>query len=400
MKKIIKRKSYQNKIEPHIENGLIKVFVGQRRVGKSYILFQTIEYLKSKYKKSNIIYINKEDFEFDDIKTFSDLIKYVESHSSETEKNFLFIDEIQDIADFEKALRHFQTKDIYDMYCTGSNAKLLSGELATYLAGRYIKIHIHSLSYLEYLDFHNLKDDDDSLLSYLKYGGMPHLINIRNDENVYFEYLQNIFDSIVLRDVVERYKIRNIQFLNDLINFISDNVGSLLTAKNISDYLKSQKINIQPKTILEYLGYLENVFLINRVKRMDVIGKKIFEISDKFYFEDIGIRNITTQYTLKDIAKILENIVFNHLRINDYNVFVGKLENREIDFAAQKNNDRVYIQVAYLIADENTHNREFGNLLKISDNHRKIVVTMDDVNANSYKGIEHINIRKFLTDFE
>lgn len=400
MKRIIIRQSYHDRIEPHISNGLIKVFVGQRRVGKSYILFQTIEYIKKSIQDSNIIYINKEDFEFDGIKTYADLIKYVESQKSESHKNFLFIDEIQDITDFEKALRHFQAKDNYDIYCTGSNAKLLSGELATYLAGRYIKIKIHPLSYLEYLDFHNMEDSDTSLQTFLKFGGMPHLINIRNDENVYFEYLQNIFDSIVLRDVVERYKLRNVRFLTDLVHFVADNTGSLVTAKKISDYLKSQNINIQPKTVLEYIEYLENVFLIKKVKRKDVVGKKIFEIGEKYYFEDLGIRNITTQYTIKDIAKILENIVYNHLSINGYFVNIGKLEDKEIDFIAEKNNETVYIQVAYLITNEKTHEREFGNLLQINDNYRKIVVTMDQIANSNYKGVEHMNIRTFLKSFK
>jgi len=399
IKKYKHRYGYFNQIKPYIGDSLIKVLIGQRRVGKSYILIQMIDEIKKLFVNSEILYINKEEFEFDFIKNYSDLISYVENKRKTKKKLFLFIDEIQDIIEFEKALRHFQAKGNYDIYCTGSNAKLLSGELATYLAGRYVQIRIFSLSYIEFLQFHEHKDSNESLLKYIKFGGMPHLINLKNDERVYSEYLRNIYDTIVLRDIVSRYKVRNVRFLQDLIYFLADNLGSIVSAKSISDYLKSQNINLLPKTILEYLYYLETVFFVERVKRTDISGRKIFEIGDKFYFEDIGMRNALMPFNQKDINKILENLVYHHLRTKGYGVFVGKLGDKEIDFVAEKNGNKIYIQVAYLIPDEKTHEREYGNLLKIGDNWRKIVVTMDELADGNYKGIEHWNIRKFLTLF-
>ncbi len=398
-KRNIIRTEYHKIIEPYIGDSLIKVLTGQRRTGKSYILYQLIEKLSAEHSEENIIYINKEDFSFDSIKTYKDLIAYVEAKQKRDDPVFLFIDEIQEIEEFEKALRHFQSKGGYDIYCTGSNAKLLSGEIATVLAGRYILIRVHSLSYTEFLEFHNLEDSSESFQKYIQFGGMPHLINLRDEQSVYLEYLRNVFDSIVLRDIVARYGIRNVNFLQDLIHFLADNTGSIFSAKSISDYLKSQKINLLPKTILEYLQYLETVFIVDRVKRAEIGGKKIFDTGSKFYFEDLGIRHILAPYNQKDINKVLENLVYHHLRVKRYKVYIGKLKEKEIDFTAEKDDKIIYIQVSYLIPDEKTHEREFGNLLKIEDNNRKIVVSMDEPAGGHYKGIEHWHIREFLKDF-
>jgi len=398
-KNFIYRDGYFKLLEPYIGDSLIKLLIGQRRVGKSYILYQFMEEIRKLNPASDIIYIDKEDYSFDGIKNYSDLIFYVESNRTVKGKQYLFIDEIQEIKDFEKGLRHFQSNGNYDIYCTGSNATLLSGEIATYLAGRYIQIRVFSLSFPEFLKFHNLQPSNESLQKYILYGGMPYLINLKNDKQVYFEYLRNIFDSIVLRDIVARYRIRNVSFLQDLIRYLADNIGSVVSAKRISDYLKSQKINFLPKTILEYLHYLESVFFVDRVKRTEVGGKKIFEIGDKFYFEDLGMRHSIVPFQQKDINKVLENLVYHHLRVMRFEVLVGKQGDREIDFVAEKNGKKYYIQVAYLIPDEKTHDREFGNLLKIEDNCPKMVVTMDELAGGDYKGIEHWSILKFLTDF-
>jgi len=276
----------------------------------------------------------------------------------------------------------------------------LSGELATTLAGRYIQFHIHSLTYKEFLDFHELSASNKTLYDYIKYGGMPHLVNLRRDEEVYYEYLKNIYDSIILRDIVARYNIRNVHFLHNLIEFLADNIGSIVSAKKISDYLKSQQISIMPQTVLDYLVYLESVFYVERVKRKKVGGKKIFEIGDKFYFEDLGMRHAIIPFQQKDINKVLENLVFHHLRANGYRVFVGKIGNHEVDFIAKKQEKTVYIQVAYIIIDEKTHEREFENLLKIPDNNPKYVISIDEFAENSYKGIFHWSILKFLLEFE
>ena len=397
----IYRAAYYKQIEPYIgDNKLIKVLIGQRRVGKSYILFQLMEEIKKRNPAMEILYINKEDYAFDFIKSYSDLIAYLKLKKKSKGNTCLFIDEVQDIQSFEKALRSLQASGIYDIYCTGSNASLLSGELATYLAGRYIQIRIYSLTYPEFLQFHKLKESAESFQKYIKFGGMPHLINLRNEERIYYEYLRNIIDSIVLRDVVSRFKVRNVGFLQDLIHFLADNIGSIVSAKRISDYLKSQKINLLPKSVLEYLYYLETVFFVEKVKRTEIGGRKIFEIGDKFYFEDLGMRHTLIPFQQKDIHKVLENLVYHHLRSKQFDVFIGKQGDREIDFVAERNGEKYYIQVAYLIPDEKTHEREFGNLLKIGDNFPKMVVSMDELAGGQHKGIEHWSIRKFLTKFD
>jgi uncharacterized protein len=400
MRTNIKRPAYFNQIEPYIGDALIKFLTGQRRVGKSFILRQISEAIAEKDPTVRLVYINKEDYTFDHLKTDKELMEYINSLSPSEAKTTLLIDEVQEIEGFEKALRSLQLTGRYDIYCTGSNATLLSGELSTMLAGRYIQIRVFSLTYPEFLVFNNFGDTNGALQKYIRTGGMPHLINLKHDESVHFEYLSNVFDSIVLRDIVSRYGVRNVRLLQDLIVYLADNVGSLVTAKRISDFLKSQKINIQSKTILEYLYYLETVFCIDRVKRTEVNGRKIFEIGDKFYFEDLGIRHCQVPFQLKDIGKVTENLVYHHLKALRYNIYVGKMGDKEIDFVCDRDGKTLYVQVAYLIVDEKTHQREFGNLLNINDNCRKILVSWDPVSGNDYKGIEHWNIRNFLMGFE
>ena len=399
-KKIIPRQNYFKQIEPYIGDQLIKVIIGQRRVGKSYILLQLMDEIRRIEPLAEIIYINKEDLAFDSIKNYKDLTDWLQLKIKSEKKTYLFIDEVQEIDGFERALRSFQNDGNYDIYCTGSNATLLSGELATYLAGRYIQIRVFALTYLEFLQFHNLKDNSECLHQYIKYGGMPHLINLKKEERVYYEYLRNVFDTIILRDVVARYKVRNIRFLQDLVHFLADNTGSIVSAKRISDYLKSQNIRLLPKSVLEYLYYLESVFFINRVKRTEIGGSKIFDIGDKFYFEDLGMRHALVPFQQKDINKVLENLVYHHLKAMRFNVFIGKQNEKEIDFVAERDGIKYYIQVAYLILNEKTHESEFGNLLKIEDNFPKMVISMDEYAEGDYKGITHLNIRKFLTTFD
>ncbi len=393
----IPRKHYLDKIIPFIGKNLIKVITGQRRVGKSYFLFQLMDYIKNQNTDANNIYISKELFEYSEIVTFSDLIVFVEAQIRENIQNCLFIDEIQDIEQFEKALRHFQAKNNVDIYCTGSNANMLSGELATYLSGRYIEFKMFGLSYPEFLEFHNLNDSNETLTTYFEYGGLPYLINLKPERTVIAEYLRNIYSTILYKDVVSRWNIRNTHFLESLVLFLAHNTGNVISAKKISDYLKSQKQNISTQLVLNYLHYLEQAYFIFGVMRSEISGKKIFEIGEKYYFEDIGIRNALIGFQLQHINQFLENIVFIHLKIAGYDVTVGKSGDREIDFVAEKENRRIYIQVAYIIADEQVRNREFGNLIAIKDNHEKIVVSSDEFTTD-YQGCKHINIRKFLTD--
>lgn len=393
---IKKRDVYIRRIKPFVRKPIIKVLTGQRRVGKSYLLFQLIGEIQTAEPDANIIYINKEDMAFDFIRSPSDLHTYVLSQLKESSRNYIFIDEIQDIPEFEKALRSLLLNEQNDIYITGSNARMLSGELATYLSGRYVEFTVYSLSYLEFLQFHNLEDSTLCYDLYARYGGLPYLINLELTDEVANEYLKSIYSTIVYRDVVSRYNLRNTAFLERLVQFISENIGSLFSAKNISDYLKSQQTAISVNQILNYVEYLSSAFLIHRVERYDIIGKRIFEIGEKYYFENMGIRNIVVGYRLPDKAKILENIVYNQLLYLGYSVKVGNIGSSEIDFVCEKSSEKLYIQVALRLDKEQTTEREFGNLLKIQDNYPKIVITEEEFHGNTYEGIKNISVREFL----
>jgi predicted AAA+ superfamily ATPase len=395
---LIERPIYTKKIMPFVDKDIIKVLTGQRRVGKSYILFQLILEIKKQNPASNVIYINKEMKPFEYIVNDSLLYEFVKSNLKPNIKNYLFIDEIQDITGFEKALRSLLAEGVCDIFITGSNAKLLSGELATFLSGRYLTFAVHSLSYREFLEFFSLENSSENLSKYIAVGGMPYMRTIGLDENQVYEYLKNVYASILLRDVVARENIRNVRFLENLVDFLADNIGSLFSASNISKYLKSQQTTITTQVVLNYIKALCNAFFIRQVSRYDIKGKQLFEYGEKYYFEDIGLRNAIRGFNrAADIGKIIENLVYNHLQQLGYTIYVGQIDNEEIDFIAELNGNKIYVQAAYLLSDEQTRKREFGNLLKISNNYRKYVVTMDEYNTNSnFEGIEHIHLRHFL----
>lgn len=396
MTEYIERPLYIDRLKPFIGKSLIKVLIGQRRVGKSYLFMQVRDLIIKQSPDTQIIYINKEQHEFSKIKNSDDLFLYLKEKVKENGKVALFIDEIQDIESFEITLRDLVTRGNYDIYCTGSNANLLSSELATFLSGRYIEIKVFGLSYTEFLVFYNLQDSVASFQNYLKFGGLPYLINLNTEIQVAYEYLTSIYNTILLKDVVSRFKVRNVKFLENLIAFLADNIGSIVSSKKISEYLKSQKINISTQVVIDYLGYLESSFLIFKVKRTGIEGKKVFEIGEKYFFEDIGIRNAIVGYKTSDIHKILENVVYLHLRMAGYSVTVGQEGNKEIDFIAQKSGEKIYVQVAYMLTNEETINREYGNLLQISDNFPKYVVTMDELTEiSTYKGINRMHIKDF-----
>jgi len=391
------RKRYLDKIKPFIGKEIIKVLVGQRRVGKTTILKQLMQLIKLDDEKSNIIYINKEHNDFRDIVSSDDLFRYVKSKLSKTADNYVFIDEVQEIDNFEIALRQLFAENI-DLYCTGSNAKMLSGDLATHLSGRYIEFHINSLSYREFIEAHKLSNDNASLTKYIKYGGLPYLINLPFDDEIIYGYLKSIYNTIILKDVVARYSIRDVEFLERLVEYLSDNLGSYISSKKISDFLKSQRVGLSVNTVMNYLKYLTSSYFINKVQRLDIIGKKRFEINDKFFFSDLGLKHSLIPYSGNQIGNVFENLVYNQLIFEGYKVFIGKHQDREIDFVAQKGSELKYIQVAYQITDDKVREREFGNLLRINDNYEKVVVSADEF-ANDYKGIKHIHIRDFLTNY-
>lgn len=394
---VIIRNKYLDKMRPFIGKPLIKVLTGQRRVGKSYILKQTIQQIESVDSSAHIIYIDKEKLSFDFIKNATELNDYVQINTKQGVKNYVFIDEIQEIEQFEKALRSLLQDSKYDLYCTGSNANMLSGELSTQLSGRYIEICIGSLSYDEFLTFHKRDNTSDSLSLYLQFGGLPFLKHLELEKEIVYNYLRGVYNTVVYRDVIMRNDVRNSAFLENLIVYLADNIGQLFSARKISDYLKSQQTNIATSQIIHYLGHLTNAFLIHKVKRMDVIGKKIFEIGEKFYFEDMGLRNAIFEFKQTDIGKIMENVVYNHLVYNDYDVRIGQAGANEIDFVGIRKGERIYVQVCYLLHEQATIDREFGNLELIKDNYPKMVVSMDEFSGNTRNGIKHLHLREFLS---
>ena len=398
MKAYIPRPLYIKRIEPFIDKQLIKVITGQRRIGKSYILLQLSDVIKKSNSNANIIYIDKEQLAFSAIQNHLDLYEYVIKMSTGCTHNYLFVDEVQEITDFQLCLRSLLNENICDIYCTGSNAKILSGELATHLSGRYMEFQIHSLSYVEFLTFNRLSDSQESLTQYLTFGGMPYIHNLAMEPNIIFEYLRNVYSTILLKDVVAREAIRNVSFLENLVAYLVDNTGSLFSAQNISKYLKSQQVNIPTQTILNYLKALCNSFFIYKIQRAEVQGMKIFEIGEKYYFEDLGLHNAIRHFDFRrNINKLIENVICIDLLRHGYQVYIGKSDNKEIDFIASKDDHRIYIQAAYMLPDDATIQREFGNLLEIPDNYPKYVVTMDDLlSGGNYQVIRQISLRKFL----
>ena len=394
METVFSREKYLQKVRPYIGKQVIKILTGQRRVGKTTILRQIMDLVSQEDKKANTIYINKEQNEFKDIVDAGDLYQFVKSKVSGNKNNYAFIDEIQEIKEFETALRQLFVEGI-DLYCTGSNARMLSGDLATHLSGRHIEFHINSLSYNEFLQFHSLQNDNASLNKYIRFGGLPYLIHLPLEEEIVYGYLKSIYNTIILKDVVARYNIRDIDFLERLVEYLSDNLGSYVSSKKISDFLKAQRVSLSVNTVMNYLKYLSSSFFINKVQRMDIIGKKRFEINDKYFFSDIGLKHSIIPFTGSQTGSVFENLVYNQLITEDYKVFIGKHHDREIDFVAIKGNEIKYVQVAYQLPDEKVREREFGNLLKIEDNYEKIVVSADEF-AVDYKGIRHLHIRKFL----
>lgn len=385
-----------DRIRPYIGKSIIKVLVGQRRVGKSYILKAIAQEIEKQHPEANIITINLEDFAFSHIIDAKTLHDEISARLLGGSMNYIFIDEAQEVADFDKVVRSLALDPHNDVYLTGSNSSMLSSEMASRLAGRSVEIHVHPLTYGEFLEFHSCNDSDDSLQAYLQYGGLPYLINLP-ERDTWAEYLSVVTDAVVYRDVVNRHSLRNTDFLQRLLLYLSDNVGRIFTAKKIADYLKSQRVSTSVTGVQSYVGYIEDAFIVNRTRRWEIEGKRFFEIGEKIFFEDLGIRNSIVGYRPNDIAGLMENAVCNHLMSAGYKVKIGVLQSdREIDFIAEKNNECRYVQVALSVADEETAKREFGNLAKIPDNYEKTVVTLRESSPNTYNGIKMMALREFL----
>lgn len=396
----IRRQSYIDKIEKYLGKETIIVLVGQRRVGKSCIL-KMMRDEKMADSDNNVIYIDKEKWQYDAIQTYRDLNEYIEKHWANDKYNYILIDEVQDIEEFERSVRSFRTEPNTDIIITGSNASMLSNELSTLIGGRYKEIYIQSLSYNEFLEFHNLSDNDESLSLYIQYGGMPGLAKIGLEEDDAREYQIDIYHTVLLKDVIMRNQIRNVPFLENLVRFLADNIGKLISANSIAKYMKSQGESITSSVVINYISFLCEAYILHKVNRYDIHGKRVFENNDKFYFEDNGVRNAIAGGTREgDIEKVIENIIYEHLIRLGYQVYVGQLQAGEIDFVCTKpEGQRIYVQASFIIAEQATREREFGNLRSIKDNYPKYVISMTPLlTKNDDDGITHIHLRKFLRE--
>ena len=396
----IVRHSYLDRIEKYLGKDTIIIIVGQRRVGKSY----TLRLFRDKVANdinANIIFIDKEKHEYRDIQTDQDLNAYIDERRDKTKTNYILIDEVQDIDGFEKSIRSYYEEPDVELIVTGSNSNMLSSDLANKIGGRYKEIFVQALSYEEFMEFHDLPDSDDTLAKYIQFGGLPGLRKIGLDEQDAREYQMDIYSTVLLKDVIRRNNIRNVTFLENLAHFIADNAGKMCSANSIAKYMRSQGENITSSAIINYARYLCESYMIQKVNRYDIHGKKIFESNEKYYFEDNGIRNALVGGSReRDIEKVIENIIYNHLVRLGYDVMIGQLQVGEIDFVCTKpQGERIYVQAAYIIADNNTYEREFGNLRAIKDNYPKYVISMTPlVTKSDDNGITHLHLRKFLTE--
>lgn len=394
------RKHYADIVDSWIGKGNIIALVGSRRVGKSYVLKDFIQRHKDE-QDANIIYIDKEKKAFKDIKTKDDLDTWIEERFIAGKHNYILIDEAQEIEHFEESVCNWYTEENTDVIITGSNSKMLSGELATLIAGRHVEVRIHPLTYSEFLEFHHLPDSDESLMTYLTYGGLPGLrkVGLGSDEQVW-AYLTSVYNTIMLKDIIERHDIRNVPFLNNLAVFYADTTGKLTSANSIVKYMKSQKENVSANLILLYRGFFAEAYLLDIVPRFDIHGKKLFESNEKVYWDDLGLRNLKAEGGMDSyIEKVIENSIYKHLRFLGYEVKVGVLNAGEVDFVCTKPGKTVYIQASYIISEQSTREREFGPLEKIRDSHPKYVISATPLlTTRDENGITHLSLRKFLKE--
>ena len=398
-----KRELYIEKIKPFIDKDIIKVLTGIRRSGKSVMLKLIMEELKqNKIDEKQFININFENLINIELTTADKLHEYILKKASEIKKKcYIFLDEIQEVKDWEKCINSLRVNEEYDfdIYITGSNAKLLSGELSTYLAGRYIEFVIYPFSFKEFLETLKSIQQDvstrEAFQKYVKFGGMPFLYNLAFEEEASLQYLKDIYSSIILKDITQRNKIRDTDLLERVISYLIMNVGNNFSATSISKFFKSENRKVSVETILNYIKAAEESFLIYKVSRDDLVGKKILNVNEKYYIADHGMREAILGSNQRDINQIFENIIYLELLRKGYNVRVGKVDNLEVDFVCTKGNEKIYVQVAYLLASSETIEREFTSLEKIGDNYPKYIISMDEFDM-SRNGIKHINIIEFL----
>ncbi len=398
---MIKRELYMKRIRPFIGTELIKVMTGIRRCGKSVMLDLIKEELaESGVSPTQFISINFEDMNYAHLQTAKALHDEITKRVADINgKVYLFFDEIQEVKDWEKCINSFRVTLDCDIYITGSNAKLLSGELSTYLGGRYVEFVIYPFSFAEFLELYRPIAPNEPIQKafrkYLLSGGMPYLANIRYEDAPSKLYLHDLFNSVQLKDIVKRNKIRDVDLLERIISYVIANVGTTFSANSLSKFLKNEQRTVAPETILNYIKYCSDAYLFYQVKREDLQGKQILSSNEKYYIADHGIREAVFGGNMRDINLILENIVYLELLRRGYNMTVGKTGDKEIDFVCEKQGEKLYVQVAYLLASDETIQREFGVYDNIRDNYPKYVVSLDEFDM-SRNGIKHRNIRDFL----
>jgi len=399
---MIRRPFYLKELEQWIDKPLVKILTGIRRSGKSTILLLLKEVLSERgISENNIIALNFESFTTEHLKNATSLYAYLAGQLTKDEKIYILLDEIQEVQDWEKVVNTLLVDFNVDVYLTGSNSHLLSSELATYLAGRYIEIPVYTLSFKEYLLFKSVyqtgvSTTKESFVAYLRKGGFPVIHTASYDEDTTYKVIRDIYASVLLRDTIQRYKIRDIELLERVTRFAFDNIGNTFSGKSISDYFKSQSRKTDVNTIYNYLFALEGAFILYRVSRFDIKGKEILKTQEKFFVSDLSLLYAMLGYRDSMIAGILENVVFLELKRREYKVYIGKLDSREIDFIAEKQGKKIYVQVAYKLENEATVHREFSPLLAISDQYPKYVVTMDEFWKEDVEGVKHLQIHDFL----
>jgi predicted AAA+ superfamily ATPase len=398
---MIERNTYLQQIVPFIDKPQVKIITGIRRSGKSFVLRLLLEELTNKgIKPKQVISVNFESFEYADLLNAKELYNYLKQQIKNKQRYYILLDEIQEVHEWEKVINSLLVDFNVDIYITGSNSHLLSSELATYLAGRYVEIPIYTLSYREFLDFRksyfSQEQQHNTFEYYLRMGGFPVIHTTQYAEETAYKVVYDIYSSVILRDTVQRYKIRDVDLLERVIKYAFDNIGNTFSGKNVADYFKSQQRRIDINTVYNYLNALEGAFILYRVPRYDIKGKEILKTQEKYYVSDISIIYATMGQRDRLISGILENIVFLELKRRGFKVYVGKLDSSEIDFVAQQRAKKIYIQVAYKLENEQVVKREFGNLLNINDQYPKYVVTMDEFWKDSIEGVQHLYITDFL----